>query len=87
MSEIIMRYGDLECGFFQYNNKIYFAMPHGRWIFHFPVIDGKISRGSDDSNIYPDEEIKILLFKELEDYGFYIKNGDNPFDDQFWSSK
>lgn len=80
-----MRFGMLECGFFRYLGKIYFAMPHGKMIFHFPVKDGKICSYSDDSNIYPDEAINVIPLQDMASHGIQIKQGDNPFEKRFWS--
>lgn len=85
MSEISMRWGILECGFFRYLGKIYFAMPHGRMVFHFPIKDGKISKYSDGSNIYPGAEISVIPIQDMVNHGMQIKQGDDPFDEQFWS--
>jgi len=85
MPEISMQFGKLECGFFRYLDSIYFAMPHGKMIFHFPVKDGKICRQSDGSNIYPGESISVIPLQDMANHGMQINQGDNPLDQRFWS--
>ncbi len=85
MAEVNMKWGRLECGFFRYRDQIYFAMPHGKMVFHFPVKDGKICNHSDSSNICPGEEISVIPLQDMANHGMQIKQDDNPLDQRFWS--
>ncbi len=80
-----MRFRQLECGFFLYRGRLYFAYPHGDWVFHFPVIDGKIQRHDDGTNIFPTEEIEVIPLPEVSKYGMPINENENPMDSRFWS--
>jgi hypothetical protein len=80
-----MEFGNLECGFFLYCERLYFALLHGEWVFHFPVIDGKIQRHDDGTNIFPTEEIEVIPLPEVSKYGMPIKESENPMDQKFWS--
>lgn len=86
MPEIRMPFGELECGFFSHRGSIYFAMPHGKFSFPFPVMDGKISRNSGHVPvIYPTEEVSVIPLQEMAQHGMDIKQGDDPFNGRFWS--
>jgi|GEM_PF-5003413 len=82
---ITMRFKNLGVGFFKHEGKVYFAMPHGEMMIHFPVLNGKISRKSDESSIFPDEDIEVIPFKEMSAHGLEIKPGDNLNEPRFWT--
>ena len=66
---INMKYGALECGFFRMweepEGKVFFAEPHGRWVFSYPVLEGGIISNSSDFFPYPREEIVVILPEEI----------------------
>ncbi|MEK7555484.1 MAG: hypothetical protein AAB516_01535 [Patescibacteria group bacterium] len=71
-----MKFQNLECGFFRHpvNERLYFALPHGNWTFHFPVVNGKICKTSDKSIISPYDEVEVLHRDEWEKFGVTDKN-------------
>jgi len=82
---VTISFGRLANGFFRKCGNLYFAMQHGRWTFHFPVIAGRISRNSDGTTIYPNEEVQLVPLSELRAAGLDIHEGDNPMAERFWS--
>jgi hypothetical protein len=85
MPLIEMEFKELNFGFFLYDGKLYFAFLHGNWVFHFPVIDGKIQRHDDGSNILPWSTVEVIPISEVSEYGMPIKENENPMDSKFWS--
>lgn len=59
-----MPFGQLECGFFRKSHgkaKIFFAFPHGKWTFVFPVEgNGLISRRGTDESFHPSELVEVV---------------------------
>jgi hypothetical protein len=56
-----MPFGMLATGFFVKGKEVFYAMQHGRWTFHFPVLeDGTVSRHGGGPAIYPGEAVDII---------------------------
>lgn len=63
-----MPFGQLECGFFRrsHGEKIFFAQPHGKWSFPFPVReDGLILRCGANDNFFPSEIVETIHPRSL----------------------
>lgn len=67
-----MPFANLQNGFFVHKGKFYYATAWGQVTFHFPIVNGVISRTKDDINIYPDEEIEVIPRVYWPEYGLPV---------------
>ena len=68
-------FGNVKAGFFldpavPDGSVIYFAFLHGRYVFHFPVREGEISKSSSCSgSIFPKQKVSVLEKEDYKKYG------------------
>ncbi|NTU99424.1 hypothetical protein HGA64_05490 [Candidatus Falkowbacteria bacterium] len=84
MKRLKMRFGVLSQGFILFDGKPYLNMMHGQYNLLFPVVDGKISRKSEDLDIPPEEVIEVIALEGLEKFGIIMTETDNLMDQKFW---
>jgi hypothetical protein len=73
------------CAFFLYKGMPYFTYPHGDWNLWHPIVDGIIQRQSDESELFPTTDVKMIHPADMGEFGMEFKEGDNPMDARFWS--
>lgn len=66
--------------------KTYFAFLHGRWIFLFPIENGKVCRkGGGDEAIFPADPVEILSADEIRKLGLPFNENGTLAEDKMWA--
>jgi len=69
MTTISAKFGDLQHEFFIYESLMYFAKKYSGLLFHYPVMNGRISCSFSETDLHRRTEVEVIPREDWKKHG------------------